>query len=284
MWHARLGKTLKRELDRRSEAKEDVVGIYYWEPHIWMPMERDKFLEYARWCDYEHRDDTIIASGYYNFVHAEGKKDYDHTFIEGKSADCPTTTHVAYNDEGYKCAMRYLYYKFPSPSRFEANTSSSHRKVKEPDIRPVPVGEWGDDVNPFPASSSELTEVQGVLARIRETPTWNSLLGETSRAEELRLFGVRGWRTVWRDIIARWREATQDGATLFSVTKPRSAEAAKIITAYMSDPESMRTIRFGSVAPKPAAQVSPRQALQASDSDRMALHGRVLASLRGRAQ
>lgn len=284
VWHTRLGKTLSREYARRKEGGLDLGGIYYWEPHIWSPIDRDLFLEYATWCDYEHRDDTITQTGYYNFVGTEGKKDYDHTFMTGKNADCPTTTHVAYNDEGYKCAMHYLHYIFPSPSRFEAKTSSSHRKVKVPDIRPVPVGDWGDDADPAPASSSELAEVHGVVASVRDMPAWSPLLGEVSRAEELRLFGVRGWRTVWKDIISRWREATHDGAAMFPVERQKSADACRVVADYMSDPESVRTIRFGSAASKTSAQTACGKSSQASDSDRMALHGRVLASLRGRAQ
>lgn len=119
LWHRRLRKTLEREVERRKAAGLDPSEVYYYQPHIWMPIDRDKFLEYAAWSDYEHRDDTIIASGYFNFVDAHGSKDHDHTFLSNASSRRPDVTHVAYNDGCYRVAMNMLAEMFPGRSRFE---------------------------------------------------------------------------------------------------------------------------------------------------------------------
>ena len=57
------------------------------------------------------------------------------------------------------------------------------------------------------------------------------MLSDVSRAEELRIFCVRGWRAVWNDIIDRWESATP---------APRSEKASKILDRYAADPSSMR--------------------------------------------
>ena len=118
VWHTRLRDTLDRDFVRREAKGLDTGNIYYWQPHIWMPIDRDKFIEYAQWSDYEHRVDTIIASGYFNFVNPKPMPNNDHVFIGG--GDVPDVLHIAYTDgDSYNAAMRFLTKKFPTKCRFE---------------------------------------------------------------------------------------------------------------------------------------------------------------------
>lgn len=119
IWHSRLRKTLERDRQRRIKDGLDCSTISYWQPHIWMPIDRDRFIEYAKWSDYPHRDDTIIASGYYNFINADGKSNFDHIFISSTQRWPVKDRHVAYTDSSYTAAMSYLKTAFNNPSRFE---------------------------------------------------------------------------------------------------------------------------------------------------------------------
>jgi hypothetical protein len=122
-WHDRLRDTLEREKKRRIDVKLDTTHIFYYEPHMWMQIDRDKFIEYAKWSDYEHRKDTIIASGYFNFVDSNGyphDKNYDHVFIGAGTQVLPKATHVAYTDGGFERAKSFFKKLFPEKCRFEA--------------------------------------------------------------------------------------------------------------------------------------------------------------------
>lgn len=122
-WHSRLRRTLERERLRRIAYGLGEGGIYYWEPHIYSQIDRDSFLRFAEWSDYEHRDDTIIYTGYYNFIEQRGKHVSDHAFIwSGYKWDKPPT-HIAYTDDGFGAAMEYLRPAFPEPCRFEKKVS-----------------------------------------------------------------------------------------------------------------------------------------------------------------
>lgn len=272
VWHTRLRNTLEREVRRRASIGMDVNDVFYYQPHIWMPVDRDRFIDYARWCNYESRTDTIIASGYYNFVDAHGVPDFDHSFIGAVGAGELRTTHAAYHDGSEKAAMKVLKAMFPSRSRFElpeegrmapaakaAKAAEGAIRAKHSEERP------GDD--PSAATDAELKELHEVMRRVRDNPTWNTLLGEVSRAEELRLFGVRGWRIVWRDIVRRWRTSTHDGADDARVEEGRSEEASGVVSRYMSDPDAMRTVRFGAAANGAASRSAGRRSPRtASDS------------------
>lgn len=296
VWHDRLRDTLEREVQRRKQIGLDPSKVYYFQPHIWMPIDRDKFIEYARWCGYERREDTIIASGYYNFAETNGKPDFDHEFLVGDGNTIPAATHVAYHDPSFPAALRVMKALFPDKCRFEIEAPKSyHQSVTRPALPPRPKASEKKTVNPeyktvdddpSPARTMEMSDILTVSARIRENPMWHSLLGEVSRAEELRLFGVRGWRTVWRDIIGRWRSETCNGTDYTPVESRRSAEAAKVVNAYLSDPESMRSVRFGPQTVQDAeAPVFPARKLPkpASVDARKSLRERVALSLRRRA-
>ena len=275
LWHTRLRKTLERECARRRALHLDAGSVFYYQPHIWMPMDRDLFLEYAKWSGYERRTDTIIASGYYNFAMTMGRPDFDHVFITGRSASVPAATHVAYNDDSYRAALSVMERLFPDRCRFEipepedikrANVAKQRSTTPVPRRKHDPV-EYGD-MDPTPAGCDEIAEIMGVASRIREEPAWSPLLGEVSRAEEMRLFGVRGWRVVWRDLISRWRVATHDGVDIVPVDEPRGPEASKTVQDYRANPSRMRTVRFGAGA-APSSIMDP-------------LRDRVRQSLKGR--
>ena len=118
-WHYRLMATLERDVGRRQHHGMEACDVFYYQPHMWMQIDRDKFLEYARVCDYETRDDTIIASGYFNFINTDGVPDFDHEFMGGGQSHAPASTHVAYHDASYEAAMLMLKKMFPKKSRFE---------------------------------------------------------------------------------------------------------------------------------------------------------------------
>ena len=119
LWHYRLLMTLERDVGRRQFLGLEATDVFYYQPHMWMQIDRDKFLDYARMCGYETRDDTIIASGYFNFIDADGVPDFDHSFMLGNNGPIPTSTHVAYHDSSYDAAMSMLRDMFPQKCRFE---------------------------------------------------------------------------------------------------------------------------------------------------------------------
>jgi len=119
IWHTRLRNTLERERTRRIENNLDPSTIYYFQPHMWMQINKQKFIEYAKWCNYENRDDTIIASGYFNYIQEPGTSNKDHVFISQGQSWPVNVTHVAYSDRTYNDAMHYLKTSFKEPSRYE---------------------------------------------------------------------------------------------------------------------------------------------------------------------
>ena len=124
-WYMMLRGTLERERLRRIELGMSCDDIYYWEPHIYSPIDRDLFIEYAKWCGYETRDDTITQSGYYNYVRQRGQRTYDHTYVAEGHDWSRITTHIAYFDGSTNTAMRYLRHTFPERSRFELPGSAA---------------------------------------------------------------------------------------------------------------------------------------------------------------
>ena len=294
VWHSRLRKTLEREVQRRQKCGLNAADVFYYQPHIWMPINRDRFIDYARWCGYEQRDDTIIASGYYNFAGTSGRPDFDHVFIGNNAKELPAATHVAYHDGSYAATMRLLKELFPNPCRFECAVSplrqSARTQVRVSDRTAVPTPPpehraWQSDADDTsPARPDEVARINALTARVRDNPTWHALLGEISRAEELRLFGVRGWRTVWNDIQKRWRDETCNGTSNTPVTQPRSDAAKDVVNAYIQDPNSLRTVRFGPQTPDEPIKVwnKGRQVVRpASNVERAALHDRIRMSLHG---
>ena len=128
-WYTFMRETLERERIRREENGGDVSSIYMFEPHIWMPMDRDTFISYAKWSDYEHRRDVNIGSGYYNFAGVVPQKRSDHTFVR-KNTKSLNTLHVAYSDGAYYRAMYFLRKLFPRRSRFELDDGNMHENAR----------------------------------------------------------------------------------------------------------------------------------------------------------
>ena len=119
-WHTRLRSTLVREVQRRKSEGLPLGEIYYYEPHMYMQIDRDKFLEYAKWADYEHREDVIIASGYFNFAEAAGVPDFDHVFLSKTPIKSRLdVSHIAYSDDSLLDAMSLALPMFERKSRFE---------------------------------------------------------------------------------------------------------------------------------------------------------------------
>lgn len=286
IWHDRLRSTLEREVQRRKNLGLDATNVFYYQPHIWMPIDRDKFLEYAKWSGYAHRDDTIIASGYYNFINACGRDNFDHAFLATHDADLPSATHVAYHDGSYRAAMAILRKMFPVRCKFEVGQSISSDKSPQPLARPAKTQVRKVD-DTAPATTDEMSRILSVMSCIRKTSEWRNLLGDVTLAEELRLFGVHGWRIVWNDIISRWSDATANGSIVVPVTADRSEGAERIIGMYTEDPEAMRTITYGksvlkATRSKPSATVIRQLPRPQQDQSKAMALDRVRSALRNR--
>lgn len=279
VWHTRLEHTLEREVQRRISSGMDAKDVFYYQPHIWMPIDRDSFISYAKWCGYERREDTIIASGYFNFINAKGKPDFDHSFLRGGSRDVPKTTHIAYHDSSYDVAMKMLKKMFPSKCRFEisSHVNSVPSRVRPSIPPPVRTNNPSDD--PSRASPDEISRILGVMSQIRSNVVWHNLLGEVSRAEEMRLFCARGWRTVWNDIIKRWSEATCNGSDRVPVDTSKSKEAKAALDAYISNPNATRTATYGPQPPR-MTPISSRQLPRMPGIERSG--GNLRDSIRGK--
>lgn len=76
-WHECLYNTLKLSPKDKS---------CFWEPHIWSPINKQKFLEMCNKYDYEHNTDCIIFSLYYNFIEQDIISGFDHLHLENSKA------------------------------------------------------------------------------------------------------------------------------------------------------------------------------------------------------
>lgn len=278
VWHSRLRNTLERDVQRRIANGLDPQNVFYYQPHIWMPIDRDKFISYAKWCNYEKREDTIIASGYFNFIDAKGRPDFDHIFIASGAKGVPDATHVAYHDGSYDAAMGMLRKLFPNKSRFELDTAPkgvlSRNYTRTNSVY--------CDNDPGLASPEETSRILSVMEAIRKNPVWHNLLGEVSRAEEMRLFCARGWRIVWSDIIRRWSDATKDGLYLVPVCEHRSHTAKGIIGMYLSTHNAAHGATAGLQSPSAVRQLPrpPSSDIRSGAEIRNSLRGKLGESLR----
>lgn len=211
IWHTRLHKTLERDRDRRIKQNLDPEEVYYYQPHMWMQIDKDSFIEYAKWCDYEHREDTIIASGYFNFINAGGKPNFDHIFISSNQKWPVESTHIAYSDSSFTAAMTYLKKEFPSPSKYENSYKSTSNKTN---------GRSDEEI------------IKDLKEKVNSEPAWGSLVPEIEEAEHIRLANVNGWRKVWNDIINRWMSITDKGKLKIPVTSAKSKEAEEVCRLY----------------------------------------------------
>ena len=259
LWHTRLHKTLDRDRRRRKSLGLNQSDVFYYQPHIWMPIDRDKFIEYAKWCDYEHRDDTIIASGYFNFIDAGGKQNFDHIFITPGQKWPVKETHVAYSDTSYTDAMRYLRTEFPNQSKYEKaievekiQEEKVQQKIEEPKVDP-------DTIKSF-------------MENVLHNPVWQSMRQSILMAEDMRSKNFQGWDIVWKDIITRWKMTTEDGKLKLPVTKPPAGDVASIIEAFKkhSSPESTPVQKTEPIKPGarcPTCEERSRMAKAAADAN-----------------
>ena len=239
VWHTRLRKTLERDKIRREQSGLNTSNVFYYQPHIWMQINRDKFIEYAKWSEYETRDDTIIASGYFNYVDAGGRQNYDHVFISQNQKWPVNMTHVAYSDNTFADAMKYLHSSLKSISKYEIDVTSV---IKTTDSNKS-ADRNDDDI------------IADIKKLVYTNKVWAPLINDITDAEYLRRFEFRGWKKVWNDIIHRWKTTTNKGALLLPVTVPRDAEADDLVKKfYIEHPDLLRedsnTLETGGIAGK----------------------------------
>jgi hypothetical protein len=72
MWHTYLYNTLKLFPREKS---------CFWEPHIWSPINKYKFLEMCGKYDYTYKTDCIILSLYYNFIGQDIIRGFDNHYM-----------------------------------------------------------------------------------------------------------------------------------------------------------------------------------------------------------
>ena len=106
-WNMAMLNTLKK-FPRRA---------FFYEPHIWSPMNKHKFMEMCRTFDIENDTGIVIMSLYYNFVNHPPRGDYDHTYMHAglderqiKAIITSPTRHVAWVDKifSYKLFREFL--------------------------------------------------------------------------------------------------------------------------------------------------------------------------------
>jgi hypothetical protein len=76
-WHEYLYKTLN--LFPKNK-------VAFWEPHIWSPMNKYKFIEMCKKYNYQNDVSCIIFSLYYNFIEETPIKGYDHLHLKSGKA------------------------------------------------------------------------------------------------------------------------------------------------------------------------------------------------------
>ena len=207
VWHTRLRKTLQREYDRRVSLNIPTEGVCYFQPHMWMQIDRDKFVEYAKWSEYERRDDTIIASGYFNFAGERGKENNDHEFLSSNHRGGIGVTHVAYTDSSFGVAMEYLKAEFPEMSRYERAVEKYEVTAEEP-----PKQEKSDK-----SDKSDKGNIEKFVDALSKRAIWSPLVEQVRIVEGMRGASLPGWREILNDIIVRWAATTNKGEKVVPV-------------------------------------------------------------------
>lgn len=81
-----------RKIDFWHECLYNTLNLFekdkscFWEPHIWSPINKHKFLEMCDKYDYQHKTDCIILSLYYNFIEQEVVRKFDHIHLQNSNA------------------------------------------------------------------------------------------------------------------------------------------------------------------------------------------------------
>lgn len=222
VWQKRVKLTLERERDRRKENNLPVGCVYFFEPHIWSPIDRDLFKEYAEWSDYPNSEATITQSGYYNFINIEGTRLKNHIFLRPgehfNEIKYNTVVHIAYSDRSYNEAMEYLKNKFPERSKYEQSVlnMSKNKLLALKYVAKV-------------TNTIDIKKLEEILNLIKDEPVWNSLYHELEDAIELRKYTMTGWEIVLKDVFTRWVKHSENFTRLSVIPKDRSPEAIKVL-------------------------------------------------------
>ncbi len=98
-WH----ECLYRTLNLFSKDK-----VAFWEPHIWSPINKYKFIEMCEKYNYQKDISCIILSLYYNFINETQIRGFDHLHLENKKSkkiNCLTISglprHLSWTDVAF---------------------------------------------------------------------------------------------------------------------------------------------------------------------------------------
>lgn len=81
-----------RKVDFWHECLYNTLNLFpkdkscFWEPHIWSPINKYKFLDMCDEYDYKHNTDCIIFSLYYNYIEQDPIRGFDHLHLENSKA------------------------------------------------------------------------------------------------------------------------------------------------------------------------------------------------------
>lgn len=103
-----------RTIDKWHEYLYNTLQLFpkntraFWEPHIWSPINKHKFVEMCKKYDYQKRTDCITQSLYYNFIQQPIVKQFDHTHLTKSNKilsfiNTPTNDrHLSWTDNAFK--------------------------------------------------------------------------------------------------------------------------------------------------------------------------------------
>lgn len=85
-----------------------------WQPHIWSPMNKEKFIEMCKKFDYKHNIGCVSQTLYYNYIHQPIVRNFDHIYVGHKNIgkvyqiiytldinNLPT--HLSWTDTAFGC-------------------------------------------------------------------------------------------------------------------------------------------------------------------------------------
>lgn len=103
-----------RTIDKWHEYLYNTLQLFpkntraFWEPHIWSPINKHKFVEMCKKYDYQKCTDCITQSLYYNFIKQPIVKQFDHTHLAKSNKilsfiNTPTNDrHLSWTDNAFK--------------------------------------------------------------------------------------------------------------------------------------------------------------------------------------
>ena len=89
-----------RTIDKWHEYLYNTLQLFpkntcaFWEPHIWSPINKYKFVEMCKKYDYQKCTDCITQSLYYNFIKQPIVKQFDHTHLAKSNKNTTTPQPV----------------------------------------------------------------------------------------------------------------------------------------------------------------------------------------------